>query len=64
MRIAVCISGQLRKWKIAAENQKWFWTTANFPDVQVDYFGHTWTYSGDREGVLTLNYTLLTFVLS
>ncbi len=51
MRIAVCISGQLRKWKVAARNQKWFWTTANFPDVQVDYFGHTWTYSGDREGV-------------
>ena len=51
MRVAVCISGQLRKWKVGHHNQKWFWSTVNQPNVQVDYFGHTWTYSGDRQGV-------------
>lgn len=50
MRIAVCISGQLRQWKLAVENQKWFWETANRPEVEIDYFAHTWTYSWDREG--------------
>ena len=35
----------------SAHNQKWFWSTVNQPNVQVDYFGHTWTYSGDRQGV-------------
>jgi hypothetical protein len=51
MRIAVCLSGQLRQWKLAVENQKWFWRTANKPNVEIDYFAHTWTYSWDRPGV-------------
>lgn len=51
MRIAVCLSGQLRQWEMGVENQKWFWTTANKEHVQVDYFAHTWTYSWDRPGV-------------
>lgn len=51
MRVAVLISGQLRNWRISRDNQLWFWTTMNIPDVQVDYFTHTWTYSQDREGV-------------
>ena len=51
MRIAVCLSGQLRQWQMGVENQKWFWTTANGEDIQVDYFAHTWTYSWDRTGV-------------
>ena len=51
MRIAVCLSGQLRQWEMGVENQKWFWTTANREHVQVDYFAHTWTYSWDRPGV-------------
>jgi len=49
MKIAVCLSGQLRQWEIAKENQKWFWSSG--PSSQVDYFIHTWDYSGDREGV-------------
>ena len=28
MKIAVCMSGQLRQWEIAKENQKWFWETS------------------------------------
>lgn len=50
MRIAVCISGQLREWFRAKENQKWFWETIG-DRGEVDYFIHTWDYSGDREGV-------------
>ena len=48
MRIAVCLSGQLRNWEIAKDNQKWFWNSSK---RQVDYFIHTWNYSGDRKGV-------------
>ena len=48
MKVAVCLSGQLRQWEIAKENQKWFWETSG---VEIDYFIHTWDYSGDREGV-------------
>lgn len=51
MRIAICISGQLRNWMIGRDNQKWFWTTFNYPGNQVDYFIHTWNYSWDRPGV-------------
>ena len=51
MKIAVCLSGQLRGWKLGYANQKWFWSTANSSKVQVDYFAHTWTYSTDRAGV-------------
>lgn len=51
MRIAVCLSGQLRGWEIGWNNQKWFWSTAFENKAQVDYFAHTWTYSTDRAGV-------------
>ena len=50
MRIAICMSGQLRNWDMAKENQKWFWSTAAH-NTEVDYFIHTWNYSGDRTGV-------------
>ena len=46
MRIAVCLSGQLRKWELGWENQNWFWTANQ--NYQVDFFSHTWTYSWDR----------------
>jgi hypothetical protein len=48
MKIAVCMSGQLRNWDIAKKNQKWFWSSSG---EEVDYFIHTWNYSGDRKGV-------------
>lgn len=52
MRVAVCLSGQLRQWEMAKENQKWFWESCIGTEVkEVDYFIHTWNYSGDREGV-------------
>ena len=47
-KVAVCLSGQMRNWRVAVENQKWFWTTAN---MEVDYFIHTWDYSMERVGV-------------
>jgi hypothetical protein len=50
MRVAVCISGQLREWLRAKENQKQFWESIG-DRGEVDYFIHTWNYSGDREGV-------------
>ena len=43
------MSGQLRQWEMAKENQKWFWESSGAK--QIDYFIHTWNYSGDREGV-------------
>ena len=49
MKIAICMSGQLRQWNMAKENQKWFWETSGI--THIDYFIHTWNYSGDREGV-------------
>jgi len=49
MKIAICMSGQLRQWEMAKVNQKWFWETSGVE--QIDYFIHTWDYSGDREGV-------------
>ena len=52
MRVAVCLSGQLRQWDYAKENQKWFWESCIGTEVkEIDYFIHTWNYSGDREGV-------------
>ena len=51
MKVAVCISGQLRQWRMAKDNHKWFWTTFNFPELEVDYFIHTWSYSWDRPGI-------------
>ena len=52
MKVAVCLSGQLRQWEMAKENQKWFWESCIGTEVkEVDYFIHTWNYSGDREGV-------------
>ena len=50
--MAVCLSGQLRQWELALDNQKWFWESSEAAGVeQIDYFIHTWNYSGDREGV-------------
>ena len=49
-RVAVLLSGQLRQWDIAVDNQKWFWESAG-DRYEIDYFIHTWNYSGDREGV-------------
>jgi len=49
MKIAICMSGQLRLWEMAKENQKLFWESSGVN--QIDYFIHTWDYSGDREGV-------------
>ena len=51
MRIAVCLSGQLRNWKLGVSNQEWFWRRCNVEEAQVDYFVHTWTYSYDRTGI-------------
>lgn len=48
MRVAVCISGQLRNWQLAYQNHMWFWTSINRPNIEVDYFVHTWDYSLDR----------------
>lgn len=48
MRIAVCISGQLRNWEISYKNQIWFWKKNGY---DVDYFIHTWNYSSDRNGM-------------
>ena len=45
MRIAVCLSGQLRNWELAYSNQINHWL---YGEHQVDYFTHTWNYSGDR----------------
>lgn len=47
MKIAICLTGQLRNWRLGWENQKWFWTRN--PDFEVDFFAHTWNYSEDRE---------------
>ena len=37
MKIAVCLSGQLRQWELAHRNQIWFWETSG---AKVDYFTH------------------------
>jgi len=50
MKIAILLSGQLRQWEYAKHNQKWFWDTSGAD--QIDYFIHTWNYSGDRRGVM------------
>jgi hypothetical protein len=39
IKIAVCLSGQSRYWKLASENIKSFF---NYNNVQTDYFIHTW----------------------
>lgn len=46
-KIAVCLSGQLRTWKIAGPNIKRFFG----PDV--DYFIHSWTESAERTSIGT-----------
>ena len=51
MRIAVILSGQMRGWKVAAENQRHFWTSGYNGTLQVDFFTHTYSYSQDRTGV-------------
>lgn len=53
MKIAICMSGQLREWEWAKENQRNFW----YSDKHiVDYFVHTWTNSADRNGGSTHDY--------
>ena len=51
-RIAVCFSGHIRNWEMAADNQKKFWEECfinNSEDsVVVDYFFHTWDESTER----------------
>lgn len=49
MKIAVCLSGQLRNWKLGVDNQKWFWTVNK--NFKVDFFAHTWNYSEDRKAL-------------
>ncbi len=39
MRIAVCLSGQLRNWELAYSNQINHWL---YGGHEVDYFTHTW----------------------
>lgn len=39
MRIAVCLSGEPRTWRVAQENIRTFFAV---PGAQVDYFIHTW----------------------
>lgn len=41
-RVAVCFSGQLRDWKFASKNILNYFSTADMPNVSVDYFIHTW----------------------
>ena len=48
MRLAVCLSGQLREWEACYQNQMLFWNSSGY---EVDYFIHTWDYSADRTGV-------------
>ena len=48
-KVAVCLSGQLRQWEIAHQNQIQFF--GNNKVYEVDYFIHTWNYSTDRAGV-------------
>ena len=51
-RLAICLSGQLRQWHLAKDNQKWFWETAEaYGYEEIYYFIHSWTYSADRAGV-------------
>lgn len=45
MRIAICISGQSRTWKISSENIKRYF---NINGCQVDYFIHTWDLNSYR----------------
>ena len=48
MKIAICLSGQLRNWELAYANQMTHWIHG---EHEVDYFTHTWNYSGDRTHV-------------
>ncbi len=48
MRIAICLSGQLRNWELAYSNQINHWS---YGGHEVDYFIHTWDYSGDRTNI-------------
>lgn len=47
-KIAVCLSGQMRNWKLCVQSQKRFWQSAK---IDVDYFIHTWDTSMDRSSV-------------
>lgn len=63
MRVAILISGQLRNWRLAADNHEWFWRSINRPELEIDYFIHTWNYSCDRPGA-SIPYTQRTVPLS
>ena len=39
-RIAICLSGQIRSWRKCIDS--WNFIYKNVPNVQVDYFIHTW----------------------
>lgn len=51
-RVAVCFSGHIRNWEIAADNHKKFWKNCFINNseepVQIDYFFHTWDETTER----------------
>ena len=59
MKIAVCLSGQLRTWKDAHKSwELMFDTLKNSPeldgeDIEVDYFVHTWDFNSKPYSVWT-----------
>ena len=57
MRMAVCLSGQLRQWDLAVDNQKWFWETAEQSGVtEIDYFIHTCgKFQNQKKAILMMN---------
>lgn len=52
-RIAVCLSGHIRNWKITCDNQKKFWNSCfingSNEDIIIDYFFHTWDETTERK---------------
>jgi hypothetical protein len=52
-RIAVCLSGHVRNWEVAFDNQKKFWSSCFISDLNediiIDYFFHTWDESTERK---------------
>ena len=46
MRIAIAFSGQLRTGKHTSKNIKTFFNEDN---IDIDYYGHTWTYNTNRQ---------------
>jgi len=51
-RIAICFSGHIRNWELAATNQKKYWEECFINSskelIQIDYFFHTWNESTER----------------